>query len=379
MKRLTLFLFLTLFGTQAISSLLEWHAWVSDDDYPPASIDAQYYYNSEWKNYFSSGIPPNWTITPGDGGYYYYVADHHSYFYSIGVPLRVRITPVEGDVYYQGDGFDDPFPSDPEEIPEYDPPGNLRFLYIDPSVVLPDRRDEGPDVFALRPKMTQEMWQSSVLWLTANLPVIDEGETTATWLDASPEKNDAVQTATGRQPDRVKDEAGNWVFRFDGNDDRLALSLPSTNQWTYALLFNWPAEWPTDASGAMFGGGTVQDNHNLGLRGDGGNRIFFRGGGADGFGQANFRANESLRGTTNWLIVRTDGVNNQIKFNTIYNNSVTTPDTPISNNVNVPLLGYTDIGGVVTGYSGLDIHTFIALPTVWTDAQVEAFLGVEYE
>ena len=96
--------------------------------------------------------------------------------------------------------------------------------------VIPDRRDEGPDVFALRPKMTQEMWQDSVLWLTANLPVIDEGETTARWLDASPQKNDAVQEVVLSQPARVKDADGNWVYRFDGADDFVnAGPLPVTN------------------------------------------------------------------------------------------------------------------------------------------------------
>ena len=65
-------------------------------------------------------------------------------------------------------------------------------------------------------------WTNSVLWLTADSPVVDEGTTNATWLDFSPEHNDATQTDTDKQPDRVYTN-GAWAWEFDGVDDSLSL------------------------------------------------------------------------------------------------------------------------------------------------------------
>jgi len=65
-------------------------------------------------------------------------------------------------------------------------------------------------------------WTNSVLWLTADSPVLNESTTTATWLDFSPEHNDATQTDTDKQPDRVYTN-GAWAWDFDGVDDSISL------------------------------------------------------------------------------------------------------------------------------------------------------------
>jgi hypothetical protein len=96
--------------------------------------------------------------------------------------------------------------------------------------VVPDRRaDYGPDAFLLQPKMAQAVYKDSVLWLTAESPVLNEGTTGAQWICyAKTCSGNAVQTDTGRQPARVFTN-GAWALSFDGTDDHLNLGSSLIN------------------------------------------------------------------------------------------------------------------------------------------------------
>jgi hypothetical protein len=101
--------------------------------------------------------------------------------------------------------------------------------------VVPDRRaDYGPDAFLLQPKMAQAVYKDSVLWLTAESPVLNEGTTGAQWICyAKTCSGNAVQTDTGRQPARVFTN-GAWAWLFDGVDDRI--NLPAVTIGTNDFL-----------------------------------------------------------------------------------------------------------------------------------------------
>ncbi len=84
--------------------------------------------------------------------------------------------------------------------------------------------------------MSTSLWDSSVLWLTANAPVRNEGTTNAIWdCFARYCSGNATQVGTNRQPSRVLTN-GTWALKFDGVDDNLyspSLSLLSgTNGFT---------------------------------------------------------------------------------------------------------------------------------------------------
>jgi len=71
------------------------------------------------------------------------------------------------------------------------------------------------------PSMPHNLWTNSVLWLTAESPVLNEGATNAQWICYA--KNcagNATQTVVNSQPLRVFTN-GVWVLRFDGTDDRI--------------------------------------------------------------------------------------------------------------------------------------------------------------
>jgi hypothetical protein len=226
--------------------------------------------------------------------------------------------------------------------------------------------------------MSYKLWQDSVLWLTAESTIIDAGTISAKWKDfARYSAGNAVQTTLDRQPARVFTN-GVWALLGDGIDDFITVSLPVSDQWTYALNFLWPDEWPTNATGAIFGGfGGTDTSPHLGFRDDGSGLLFFRGGNSDYRGQGSHYAGTSLRGAYNWLIVRTDGPQNKIHWDTIYTDATSTPDPlyPITNSVSPGYFLRSHIGGVVTGYSTLPFRQIIACHGVWTDEEVDVFLG----
>jgi hypothetical protein len=71
------------------------------------------------------------------------------------------------------------------------------------------------------PSMPHNLWTNSVLWLTAESPVLNAGETNANWICyAKTCTGNATQTVVNSQPLRVFTN-GVWVLRFDGTDDRI--------------------------------------------------------------------------------------------------------------------------------------------------------------
>jgi hypothetical protein len=93
------------------------------------------------------------------------------------------------------------------------------------------------------PSLPHSLWTNSVLWLTEESPVLNEGATNANWICyAKTCEGNATQVDVNNQPTRVLTN-GVWVLRFDGTDDglyppqSLRSVLISTN-WTISVKVN---------------------------------------------------------------------------------------------------------------------------------------------
>ena len=99
--------------------------------------------------------------------------------------------------------------------------------------------------------MPFDTWTNSVLWLTANSPVLNSGATNAQWICYA--KNcvgNAFQTSTGYQPSTVDGIGSVKAIRFDGTDDYLSVvtspAFSGTNSWAMSTWVNI-SSWPTGA------------------------------------------------------------------------------------------------------------------------------------
>ncbi len=85
--------------------------------------------------------------------------------------------------------------------------------------------------------MPVSLWTNTVLWLTAESPVLNAGTTNANWLCyAKTCAGNAVQTTLNSQPSMVFTN-GVWALNFDGADDYITTDLTSSSfdsQWTLA-------------------------------------------------------------------------------------------------------------------------------------------------
>jgi len=85
------------------------------------------------------------------------------------------------------------------------------------------------------PSMPHNLWTNSVLWLTAESPVLNLGATNAQWICyAKTCAGNATQVDVNRQPLRVLTNDF-WRLRFDGTDDFISVANVSGVRFTNAF------------------------------------------------------------------------------------------------------------------------------------------------
>jgi hypothetical protein len=90
------------------------------------------------------------------------------------------------------------------------------------------------------PSMSHNLWTNSVLWFTAESPVLNEGATNANWICyAKTCAGNATQLDPNKQPLRVLTN-GVWVLRFDRTDDFImapSFTISSNSNFTVIASF----------------------------------------------------------------------------------------------------------------------------------------------
>ncbi|MFA5689617.1 MAG: hypothetical protein WC959_10800 [Kiritimatiellales bacterium] len=84
----------------------------------------------------------------------------------------------------------------------------------------PSRLEYGKSYALLNKSLEESTWSNAIFLFDAALPAYKAGQTTARWLDWSPEKMDMVQPTVARQP-ALTNTASGVAYYFDGADDRL--------------------------------------------------------------------------------------------------------------------------------------------------------------
>jgi hypothetical protein len=112
-------------------------------------------------------------------------------------------------------------------------------------------------------QMPESLWTNSVLWPTAESPVLNEGATNANWICYAKNRvSNIYQTGTGYQPTSIVTN-GVAAWSFDGTDDMIRTSSTtiSTNPftfsaWVFPLVSN--VEQCLIGEGSSHGGGTTR-------------------------------------------------------------------------------------------------------------------------
>jgi hypothetical protein len=107
-------------------------------------------------------------------------------------------------------------------------------------------------------RMDYPLWLDSLLWLTAESPVLNEGATNANWICyAKTCTGNAYQTGTGYQPTSIVTN-GIKALYFDGTDDYLlsptSARYSGTNDWTVTMWMDLAGYWPASNTTAVVGG-----------------------------------------------------------------------------------------------------------------------------
>jgi hypothetical protein len=107
-------------------------------------------------------------------------------------------------------------------------------------------------------RMDYPRWLDSLLWLTAESPVLNAGATNANWICyAKTCTGDAYQTGTGYQPTSIVTN-GIKALYFDGTDDFLLYPtsprFSGTNSFTLTMWLDLNGYWPAGSGNAYLGG-----------------------------------------------------------------------------------------------------------------------------
>jgi hypothetical protein len=108
------------------------------------------------------------------------------------------------------------------------------------------------------PSMPHNLWTNSILWLTAESPVLNAGATNANWICyAKTCTGNAYQTGTGYQPTSIVTN-GIKALYFDGTDDFLLYPtsprFSGTNSFTLTMWMDLAGYWPASNTTATVGG-----------------------------------------------------------------------------------------------------------------------------
>jgi hypothetical protein len=123
--------------------------------------------------------------------------------------------------------------------------------------------------------MTFDLWTNSILWLTAESPVLNAGETNANWICyAKTCTGNAYQTGTGYQPTSIVTN-GIKALYFDGTDDYLLYPtsprFSGTNSFTLTMWMDLEGYWPAGSGNSSLGGvqeaATTNRSWHMQLRG----------------------------------------------------------------------------------------------------------------
>lgn len=100
--------------------------------------------------------------------------------------------------------------------------------------------------------MPFDLWTNSVLWLTAESPVLNAGTTNANWICyAKTCSGNLTQLDPNKQPLRVLTN-GVLALRFDGTDDILTspsnTNLVGAKNFTVALWVDFAGQWPSGSA-----------------------------------------------------------------------------------------------------------------------------------
>lgn len=143
--------------------------------------------------------------------------------------------------------------------------------------------------------MPYSLWTNSILWLTAESPVLNAGTTNAEWICYA--KNcagNATQTTITDQPARVYTN-GAFALSFDGTDDEIITTYYASTNTFYKCRFRALRTSPGATADGLFGS---LDTVN-------GRRLYFglntNGNWMAGYGSAFF--DTGIPANTNWHIV----------------------------------------------------------------------------
>jgi len=108
------------------------------------------------------------------------------------------------------------------------------------------------------PSMPHNLWTNSLLWLTAESPVLNAGATNANWICfAKTCTGNAYQTGTGYQPTSIVTN-GIKALYFDGTDDFLLYPtsprFSGTNAFTVTMWLDLNGYWPAGSGNSYLGG-----------------------------------------------------------------------------------------------------------------------------
>jgi hypothetical protein len=167
--------------------------------------------------------------------------------------------------------------------------------------------------------MPESLWTNTVLWLTADSPVLNEGTTNAQWICyAKACSGNAVQTTLNHQPARVETN-GVWALRFDGTDDSIVLGTPITSAVGDVIEARFDVLTNPQASAGFFRGilsaqsnlGVIgigdSDNGRVALRENGGGTVIFSTGSYFKIANGMQTLGVEIQSTTN-VLVSVDGV-----------------------------------------------------------------------